>query len=104
MIAKTFEKWTKSCEKSKLSYNFTDELRIMALVLSSKHHIFMIDYIFETYQLIKDNEILLPYVKHLLNTETFKEFKDKAILISTLHMHDFFETEEVFDMLLLDKF
>lgn len=90
LIAKAFNKWSKSVQ----SVNFTlnDELKQFAFILSTRHHLFMIDYVFDSYEMVSC-QMLLPYLKYRLLS--LKEAKDKAVLISTLMMHDCFDFEEV---------
>ena len=52
----------------------------------------MIDYVFDSYEM-SSCEMLLPYLQYKISG--LKEAKDKAVLISTLMMHDHFDFEEV---------
>lgn len=87
MIAKSFFKWAKDYETP-----LSDELKKFAFVLSTNHHLFMIDYIFSVYKLFS-NQMIMPFLNHKL--KNVKERKDKAILISSLGFHDHYDFEEV---------
>ncbi len=87
MIAKFFSKWAKGSDVL-----LSDELKQYAFVISTNHHLFMIDYIFGVYKLCS-NPMIVPYLNHKL--KNVKERKDKAILISSLNLHDNYDFEEV---------
>ena len=70
----------------------TDELKLDAFLVASKFNLMIVDYVAKPYELTNNNEILLPY----LNLRLQKlEFKDRAILIGALKMHEYFDCEEV---------
>ena len=94
LISKSFEKWVTLPMNTHFVSNYilTNELKISAFIIACKHHLLMIDSIFKAYSLNKDNAFLLPYVKV---KSKFLDHKDKAVLISSSMMHDFFDFEEV---------
>lgn len=94
LIAKSFEKWTTLAENLNFvkDYKISDELKIDAFVVASRHNLLLIDYIARTYQLTVNNETLLPYLKHRIKTF---DAKDKAVSICSLMMHEHFSSEEV---------
>ena len=94
LMAKYFETWVFLPANSQLvsSYQFTKDLKISAFIVTCKYHLMMVDSIFKAYQIYKDNEYLLPFLKFKLGK---LDFKDKAILISSTMLHDHFSFEEV---------
>jgi hypothetical protein len=94
-IAKSFEKWIKIV---RLTQSLDDELRLFAFLVSTRHHLLMIESITNSYNLSTNNEFLVPYLKKKCST---LDHKDKAILISTLELHDHFNFEEVTDQFCL---
>ncbi len=94
LIAKSFEKWVSLPTNNHivLNYKFTNDLKISAFIIACKHHLLLIESIAKAYSLTKDNDFLLPYLR--VKTK-WLDYKDKAVLISSIMMHDFFNFEEV---------
>jgi hypothetical protein len=91
LIAKSFEKWALSKKNSQPAV-ISDELKIHAFISSTRHHLLMIDSIAKSYELWQNNQILEPYLKRKVKV---LDSKDKAILIGSVMMHDYFNFEEV---------
>ncbi|CAF0779065.1 unnamed protein product [Brachionus calyciflorus] len=103
LIAKAFDKWISSNANSDLFLDskITDELKIDAFIVATKHNLLLLEWFTRAYQLNKNNEALLPYVKFRIKN---LDFKDKAILIGSLALHDHFKCEEiVLPLLFQDK-
>ena len=94
LTAKYFENWLSMPSNRQLAstYKFTSDLKISAFIVASKHHLLMLDSLFKSYQVYKDNAFLLPFVSQRIKS---LDYKDKAILISSVMMHDHFDFEEV---------
>jgi hypothetical protein len=94
LISKSFEKWVSLPANNQLisNYKSTNDLKISAFIIACKHHLLLVDSIAKAYSLTKDNDFLLPYLR--VKTK-WLDYKDKAILISSIMMHDFFNFEEV---------
>jgi len=91
LIAKSFEKWT-STKKNSQHKDISDEIKIHAFITTTRHNLLMIDSIVKSYELWQNNQILEPYLKRKVK---LLDSKDKAILISSVMMHDYFDFEEV---------
>lgn len=72
--------------------NIDDNLKIDAFLVASKYNLMLVDYLAEPYELTHDNDILLPYLKIRLKK---LDYKETAILISSVMMHKHFDCEEV---------
>lgn len=74
------------------NYKTVDQLKIDAFVVATRYNLLLVDYLVRSYQLNVENKFLLPYLKARMEK---MEEKDKAILISSLMLHDHFESEQV---------
>ncbi len=86
-IAKTFEKFA-----SRVKINLDADLQFNAFKIATKHNILLLESITKAYGLLGSIDIFSEYVHDV--AERFN-FKDKAIFISCLNLHDFFDLEDV---------
>ena len=100
-IAKLFERWVNANKTRANTFKLSEEIRTEAFLVSCRHNLLLIDYICGLYQLDIDNQFLLDLAKARIST---LDFKDKAILIGTLRLHDSFDMEQItLPLLLQDK-
>ena len=94
LIAKSFDKWVSDKENLDLIKKFTisREIKIDAFSVATRHNLLLLDWIARSYHLNKNNEFILPYLNFRISN---LESKDKALIISTLELHDHFSCEEV---------
>lgn len=104
MIAKTFEKWclkaatqapnsnesNKIINKSRINLDL--DLQLSAFKVATRHHIILLESIVHAYDLDKINDYLFKNVLIEINK---LDYKDKALCITYLMMHDYFDIKEV---------
>lgn len=102
LIAKAFDKWVSQEENYDFvkKFHITPDIKIDAFSVATRHNLLLLDWIAKDYQLNHNNEFIIPYLKY--KTKDF-DFKDKAIIISTLHLHDHFSCEEVSFLIQIQK-
>ena len=108
-ICKSFEKWTllssnsnnQNVSKIARDYKLSDDMKIWAFVIATRHNLFLIDSISKSYKLNLDNDCLMPYLsRRLLKVD----YKDKAVMIAALDLQDKFDLEQVFFLFVQNKF
>ena len=98
LIVKTFESWLAKRPAAAAAMvvvkpgQLDDEIRMAAFELATRHHLILIETVARCYQLTESNGFLVDRLKQKLR---LLDYKDKAILIGSLMMHDHFDTEEV---------
>jgi hypothetical protein len=105
IIAKLFEKWTSLPANCKFcaGYKLTEEIRTEAFLIATKRNLLVLDFVCGPYKLADvDNSFLLDFLRYKLEAKL--DFKDKALLISTLQFHEYFDLEQtLLPLLLQDK-
>lgn len=69
-----------------------DEDKIEAFVVASKYNLLIVDYVVKPYELDKNNLVILPFLKERMKK---LDYKDRAVLICSLMLHDHFNCEDV---------
>lgn len=88
-IAKIFENWTKSNKSRNL---LTDDIKLTAFIVATRHHSFLIDSISRSFELRNCNESLKKeFIKEIRKFE----LKDRAVVASNLLLHDEFDINEI---------